>query len=308
MQKLLNHIKNKFSKNRKKDSSIKLFMTLVIQDEEDIIEKQILFHKEMGVDGFIVTSHKSKDHTNEILEKLKRKNIVKEILIKETDVHLHSVWVNEMVNIAKTKYNADWVINADADEFYYSKTLNLKEQLINIYPVNVLRVYSHWYIPVDNTNELFNTNMYFVKNPLNIFEYEVNNIEHNKYTEYYEMHSCPKVIHNTKDFISITDGNHFVNMKNYLEISPSDIILYHFHTRSFNALKQKAIKARPTIQAIQDENWGRGWRNFSKLLKNDKLEDFYYKRFEQYFECLSKVGVISKDLSIYNFLKYRGIL
>lgn len=218
---------------KKHKKSIKLFMTLVVQNEESIIEKNILFHKAMGVDGFIVISHKSTDNTNDILKKLQNKNIIQEILYKEDDIHMHSVWVNEMINIAKNKYNADWIINADADEFYYSKTLNLKEQLINIAPVNVLRVYSNWYIPIENGKKIFE-NFYFVRNPLNKFEYALNNIELNEFTEYYLLHECPKIIHNTKDFISISDGNHFVKMKNYLEISPADIILYHFHTRSYN--------------------------------------------------------------------------
>ena len=52
-------------------SKMKLIMTFVVRDEENIIEQNIRFHKAMGVDGFIVLSHNSLDRTNEILEKLK---------------------------------------------------------------------------------------------------------------------------------------------------------------------------------------------------------------------------------------------
>lgn len=81
----------------------------------------------MGCDGFIVSSHNSTDRTDEILEKLKREGLVLEIIKRTSQNHQHSVWVDEMIHLAKNKYHADWVINADADEFYYSNSLNLKK-------------------------------------------------------------------------------------------------------------------------------------------------------------------------------------
>lgn len=74
--------------NEKSIRNLKLIMTLVVKDEEDIIESNIRFHKAMGVDGFIVTSHNSTDRTNEILEDLKREGIILEI-IYETDPAYH---------------------------------------------------------------------------------------------------------------------------------------------------------------------------------------------------------------------------
>ena len=66
--------------DKKASKKIRLIMTLLVKDEEEILEKNIRFHKEMGVDGFIVTSHNSKDKTDEILEKLKEEGIVLEII------------------------------------------------------------------------------------------------------------------------------------------------------------------------------------------------------------------------------------
>lgn len=50
-----------------------------------------------------------------------------EIIKRTSQNHQHSVWVAEMIHLAKNKYYADWVINADADEFYYSSCLDLKK-------------------------------------------------------------------------------------------------------------------------------------------------------------------------------------
>lgn len=52
---------------------MKLIMTLVCKDEIDIIEKHLLFHHHMGVDGYIVTDNNSTDGTRELLENTKKK-------------------------------------------------------------------------------------------------------------------------------------------------------------------------------------------------------------------------------------------
>ena len=90
-----------------KANNIKLIMTLVVRDEEDILEKNIRFHKAMGVDGFIITNHKSTDKTDKILEKLQAEGLVLDVLYKDSPNHQHHVWVNAMVNLAKNKFKAD---------------------------------------------------------------------------------------------------------------------------------------------------------------------------------------------------------
>ncbi len=294
--------------NKEYPSDICLVMTLVVQNEESIIEQHIRFHKAMGVDAFIVTNHNSTDNTGSIIEKLKSEGYEIEVINKTGAKHEHSLWVNEMVNIAKTKYKADWVINSDADEFYYSKNLNLKKEMINIHPVNVLRVYSTYFVP-EAGNENFLEGTLFIKNPLNEFEYELNNLEYNEFTATYEAFPCPKCIHRTKGFKRGSDGNHYVKMKNYKEISPYGITLYHYHIRNLEHLKQKALKAIPSINSCKDPNWNGGWRNLAKHLQNNTLEDYFNKRFSgEILQKMLELGVVTRDKSVYNFLKYKNII
>lgn len=93
----------KFIRQYRKNKELEVFliMTLVVKNEEDILEKNIRFHKAMGVDGFIVTTHNSNDKTNEILEKLQKEGLVFEIIYKNTQAHQHHIWVNDMVLLAK---------------------------------------------------------------------------------------------------------------------------------------------------------------------------------------------------------------
>ena len=45
----------------------RIVMTLLVKNEEDMIERHLQYHKQMGVDAFIVTDNNSTDHTPEIL-------------------------------------------------------------------------------------------------------------------------------------------------------------------------------------------------------------------------------------------------
>ena len=49
-------------------ASPKLMMTLLVKNEEGMLEENLRFHKAMGVDGFIVTDKNSSDRTQEIIE------------------------------------------------------------------------------------------------------------------------------------------------------------------------------------------------------------------------------------------------
>ena len=45
----------------------RLVMTLLVKNEEDMLERNLCFHKRMGVDAFIVTDNNSTDRTPEII-------------------------------------------------------------------------------------------------------------------------------------------------------------------------------------------------------------------------------------------------
>jgi len=101
-------------------------MTFLVRNEDDIIEENLLYHKAMGVDYFVVTDHKSTDDTTEILLKYRDKGWI-DLRFVDTDTYDQSTWVTEMARIAYTEHAADWVINNDADEFWVPATGTLKE-------------------------------------------------------------------------------------------------------------------------------------------------------------------------------------
>ena len=58
---------------------MKLVQTLVVRDEADIVDDQIAYHLNAGVDFVIATDHASPDGTTEILERYARDGILRRI-------------------------------------------------------------------------------------------------------------------------------------------------------------------------------------------------------------------------------------
>ena len=294
--------------DKKASKKIRLIMTLLVKDEEEILEKNIRFHKEMGVDGFIVTSHNSKDKTDEILEKLKEEGIVLEIIYEKDPAYHQVKFVDRMIKIAKRKYKADWIINADADEFYYSKSLNLKNEIYTAQKAgcNVIDVESTRIFPEDNSDYL--NNYYFVKNPFQEFEIEMLGLNNNILKHYAGLYCCPKVIHRAKGYRKIEMGNHDIKMFGKKRVTSSNIVLYHFIVRSYQAQIDKLTRYKESINLIS-KGFGDHTRNMIKLYEEGKLKEEFDKEYgEDIKNILIKEGVLCIDKSLSNFLKYKGII
>lgn len=263
----------------------RLIMTLLVKNEEEMLEQNLLFHKRMGVDGFIITDNNSTDRTPQIIEKYRQRGWVVEVIKELRTDYAQKQWVDRMVWLAKTKYGADWVINADADEFWLPNSRDFKAVFSSIRG-NILLCGMRNVYPEEGKpwTEWGNT-VHPIKNcqDYDLPLYHVFGEQKNK------------VAHRTDGYLQISMGNHKVAM------FPSRkreglITIYHYNVRTKAAFIEKMVKGGRTIEQRKSRHGGRHWRHFYQLYKEGRLEEEYDRIIgrTQYDRLISE-GFICKD-------------
>ncbi|AYG04276.1 glycosyltransferase family 2 protein [Gryllotalpicola protaetiae] len=112
---------------------MRLVMTMMVRDEADVIEAMVEHHFAQGVDTMLITDNGSIDGTTEILERLASAH---DVVLMHDPVHAkqQSSCVTRMANEAYTEHGADWVINADADEFWVPRAHDSIHAAFETYP------------------------------------------------------------------------------------------------------------------------------------------------------------------------------
>lgn len=252
---------------RDRKQGMTLVMTIQAKNEEDVLEQNIRFHKAMGVDGFIITDNDSTDGTGRIIEKYKRKGWVWESILEKGKDHRQKIWVDRMIWLAKTKFGADWIIDADADEFWYTPSGNLKEVLAKA-SANVLTCRSISMYPEEGK-------------PLEEWDKAVRVIDRpedyglSRYPVF--VGQIPKVAHKAKGYIQISSGNHKVIMFPKRKRSCPDIWIYHYNIRGKGQFMRKMVDGGKALALNPSKHGGRHWRYFYGLHQQGLLEAEYDK-------------------------------
>ena len=254
----------------------KLIMTLLVRDEEDIIEKNIRFHLNHGVDFIIATDNGSVDGTRDILKKYENKGLLYLIDEKNQD-YSQAEWVNRMGKLAYEKYHADIIFHCDADEFWLPKSRNLKSEILKMHNVDALRVnLVNVLLEEKQGLETFpDDSKWAVVNP-----YETQNCEEDtKNKNLYLFRSPQKVIYKTENgYLDVVSGNHDVVATEKLTTNVSkDIIIYHYPVRSRKQFFRKAKNGGSALELNKrlDKNIGFHIRRWFESYKNNRLEDEY---------------------------------
>src|SRR5262245_7465782 len=102
-------------------------MTLVVRDEADVVEQQLAYHFDAGVDFVLATDHSSTDGTADVLRRYEADGRLR--LFEVSGEMRDSDWRTRMARLAASDHGADWVINTDADEFWMPRSGTLKDAL-----------------------------------------------------------------------------------------------------------------------------------------------------------------------------------
>jgi hypothetical protein len=99
---------------------MRLVMTLVVRDESDVLAATIEHHLASGVDFIVATDNGSRDGTAELLAAYQDAGVL-EFRVEPDLKYDQARWVTAMARRAAEVHQADWVINADADEFWWPR-------------------------------------------------------------------------------------------------------------------------------------------------------------------------------------------
>ena len=173
---------------------MRVVLTLLVRDEADVVEANLAYHLALGVDHVIVTDHRSSDGTTEILERFARDGRL--TLIREESEELRqSDWVTRMARLAATEHGADWVINGDADEFWWPRDGALRDVLAAVPPrFGALRGLWRNFVPRPDDGRPFHERMTIRRRPASDL------------TD--PFHAQVKVVHRAHPDVVVTQGNH----------------------------------------------------------------------------------------------------
>jgi len=243
-------------------------LTLLCRDEADILESMLRFHFDQGVDQIIATDNGSVDGSLEILQRFERRGRLR-LLQEPEHSHDQAVWVTRMARMAAREFNASWVINSDADEFWHPKRGTLHDTLQAI-PKAIKA------ISIDRSNFLPPPRDAKDRRPF-----------HQRQT-LRERQSCnslgeplpPKVIHRAHPWVEISDGNHSASVKGEPLPAPASeaIEILHLPIRSYPQFERKIRQGAEALERNKrlDPGIGHSWRSlYRNQLQAGTLAQYY---------------------------------
>lgn len=242
---------------------MKLVMTLLVRDEQDIIRANIEYHLDQGVDYIIATDNRSVDATAGILKEFEAKGLLRYIFEGSDDYSQHA-WVTRMARMARTEYGADWVINNDADEFWWPLQGDLKETFEQLpSSIDLVRASRHNFVMVEESDRPFWSRMIYREraslNPLG-------------------RPLPPKVAHRGCENVIVSQGNHEVQGLDDAQSTDGLIEILHYPIRSYRQIENKIAKGGAAYQRNKDlpASIGETWRKLFEDLQRDASLGGYY--------------------------------
>lgn len=266
---------------------MKLMMTLLVRDEEDIIAENLAYHFSVGVDFVLATDNGSRDGTTAILKAYERAGKLEYFYQPPANFAQHA-WVTQMARRAATIHGADWVINNDADEFFVPAHVSLKEALAQApSTTDVLLVPRRDFVPCARPH----------RQPPPV-----------------EMIYCrpeprpPKAIHRGDAEVHVAQGNHEAASPHF-QAPPVDfpeILVYHYPIRSMAQFETKVWNGGSgyDLNDYLHPELGHHKRRWYRLLLAGQLEKEYAHHFFDHrrLRAALETGEIKADFTLHNAL------
>ncbi|HEY5022675.1 MAG TPA: glycosyltransferase family 2 protein [Gemmatimonadaceae bacterium] len=274
---------------------MKLVMTLLVRDEEDILRENLEFHLARGVDEIILMDNLSVDRSASIAEEYARAGVL-QYMFQPRDDYSQGRWVTQMARRAVDELDADWVINSDADEFWCPDAGSIKDALASVGPDAVAA-------SVERTNfvtRLENGEPFWRRMGVR------RTVSVNSLGE----PLTSKTAHRGATDVVVGQGNHHVSVGGRLaSCVPVPITILHFPVRSRAQFFNKIVKggAAYARNTELDHTIGKTWRHLYQLYQEDKLDQAFERELmtdEQIVHGLA-AGVLIRDERLISALTSR---
>ncbi len=109
-------------------SSGKIVLITMPYDQVDIVEDFLDWHLDLGIDLILALDGGSTDGTRDVLERYARTKRVVWFALPERDMTKYSI-ADQLAAMARDRYEADWIIYCDVDEFVCTRGKGLRTVL-----------------------------------------------------------------------------------------------------------------------------------------------------------------------------------
>jgi glycosyltransferase involved in cell wall biosynthesis len=242
---------------------MKLVMTLLVRDEQDIIAEHLDYHLAQGVDEVIVTDNGSEDATLDILREYESRRVAR-IILEPSDDYSQGKWVTRMARMAASELGADWVINSDADEFWWPRSGTLASTFEGLgAEVGVVVARRTNFVPQPEDTRAFWDRM---------------TVRERESLNPVGKPLPPKLAHRAHPEIEVVQGNHRVRGPDLGERLDDDTVeILHFPMRSYAQFENKIVKGGQAYARNRElpEKVGRTWRRLYEVWQRGELPDHY---------------------------------
>jgi hypothetical protein len=270
---------------------MKLVMTLLVRDEEDIVADALDFHLDQGVDKVIVTDNGSEDGTLDILRPYEARGLVR-VILEPTDDYSQGRWVTRMARMAATELGADWVINSDADEFWWPRTGSLRSVFEGL---------------GDDVGTVMGRRTNFVPRPEDGRPYwKRMTLRERESLNPVGKPLPPKLAHRAHPDIVVVQGNHRVKGPDLgSQLDDGSIEILHFPMRSYAQFENKIVKGGRAYARNKElpEKTGRTWRRLYETWEQGELPAHY----ESNLVAEGGRGDLIEDTRLRDYLEARRV-